>query len=125
MKRIVFYIVSILIISIIIGCAKTPPTEERIFGLIKKESVISSHDYFDLQEISVKSSAFEDVRFKAVVKLTFLYNGDSDVWKREDKYDFIPSGTTLKKGVNSIDATAFFERSYAGDGSWHLASFAP
>ncbi len=125
MKRIVFSIVAILIISIIAGCAKTPPTEEQIFELIKKVSVISSHESFVLKELSIESSTFENVLFKAVVTLTFIYDGDSEIWSREDKYDFIPSGTTLKRGVNSFAATAFFERSYAGDGSWHLANFAP
>lgn len=112
-----------IIAAIFLGCAKSPPSEREIFDLIQKESVISSHDYFELKSASIETSSFEDVNFKAVLKLTFLYTGDSKVWTREDKYDFIPSGTTLNKGLNSMDATALFERSYAGDGSWHLAGF--
>ncbi len=118
-------IVAILISGIFSGCAKSPPADELIFELIKTESVLSSHDYLELKAVEVKSFSWEDVQFKAVLKLTFLCNVDSKTWSREDKYDFIPSGTALVKGVNSIDATAFFERSYAGDGSWHLAKFSP
>jgi len=123
MKKILLSIVLIFTISIVSGCAKSPPTEQQVFEMIKNKSTIADYNFFELKEVSIKSSAWDDVRFKPLLRITFLYTGDSEVWSRKDKYDFIPSGTILKKGMNSIDATAFFERSYAGDGSWGLVNF--
>ena len=123
MKKFIFSIVIMLVVTLFFGCEKSPPTDQQIFEAIKTKSVIARHSFFELKKVYIKSTAWEDVNFKAELKITFLYHRIPGIWNREGKCDFIPSGTTLVKGMNSIDATAFFQRSYAGDGSWYLESF--
>ena len=44
-------------------------------------------------------------------------------WDGEGDKNFIPFGTKIVRGMNSVEVTAIFSISYAGDGSWYVESF--
>lgn len=123
MQRCLFSFMMLLTIFLLSACSDTDLTEQQVYEVLKKESVIARHPFFELKEVSIQSSSWEDNNFKAVLKITFLCNQGKTQWTRENEKDFIPTGTALEKGTNSIKATATFMNYYADDGAWHLKEF--
>lgn len=112
----------LLIFSILFACSKNEPSDERIFQLIKNQSIIRNYDSLKLLAVTRLSSQRKDDKFIARLKIDFSSRDNVDHWDDKSKNSIIPLGTKLTQGNNSTEVTVTFIISYAGDGSWQIES---
>ncbi|WP_419657333.1 uncharacterized protein Dvar_64660 [Desulfosarcina variabilis str. Montpellier] len=123
MKRIICILFFIVLFPVLLACSKDNPTEEQIFKTIKNDTIIAKNDFLELRTVTVKSSSWMDNKYRALLQVDFINHKDTMVWNNRGQKDFIPFGTELVEGVNTVEVSAIFSISYAGDGSWYLESF--
>ena len=115
----------LLSFPILLSCSKNDPSEEQIFKTIKSDSIIAKKDFLELRTVSIISSSWVGGKFKTLLQIDFYNKRDTMKWygEGEGEKNFIPFGMEIVKGLNSVEATATFSISYAGDGSWYVESF--
>ena len=123
MKKAIFILILLLPMPILFACSNKDLTEQQIFEILKNDSIIAKNDFLELRTVSIKSSLWVDNKFRALLQIDFLNNQETAKWSGKGKKDFIPFGMKIFKGMNSVEVTATFSVSYAGDGSWYIESF--
>jgi len=126
MKRLILFLVFLLPMSLFGACSNNVPTEQQMFKAIKNDTIIAKNDFLELKTVSVLSSSPSrgDSKFVALLKIDFINHHETVTWNGQGEKDFIPVGTVVVKGMNSVTVTATFNVAYAGDGSWYAESFA-
>jgi len=110
-----------LLAGLLVACAAKPPSHPEISQIIHQESVFAGNASFTITGITVLSSKLEGKKCQALLNIDFTCTR-TGTWGNEGPKDPIPTGTTIAKEKNSVDATAIFIRL---KGAWHLQEFIP
>lgn len=108
-------------IALIAGCfGASPPSDDEVRQLLDTETVFSTVGYISLDSVVVVTGVLEDEKYKARLTITFT-SSRSGTWGNEGARDPIPNFSFLRRGQNTVQATATFAK--YDDGRWHLERF--
>ena len=115
------YFLFFLSLAVVAACTSvSSPSDDEIRQLVATETVFSTTDYVSLDSVVVQTGTLEEQKYKARLTITFT-SSRGGTWGNEGARDPIPNFSKVRRGENTIQATAVFAR--YDDGKWHFERF--